>query len=332
MFENIRRLNYKVIDFYNSWVEIVDRTRVNIYSDTDSSYMLIELPFNKFEDVHKTVEYTQEIAESINNLYLDVLNNIVKENANLDPEFNLMNFKSEVVAYRGFFKGKKHYGLAKIWDEGNFLPEAKLKKTGGQIVKADATEIGFKLLTELYNYFILDFKITDKNILYKKVFVELRTKYIQQLKNDIKTFNIKSFGIPKKWGLKEFKVIPKQVLGAMLYNTIFENTLRPGDSLMLIQIKVKNLKIIMDAFNQLKNNNNINEYQLSKDRINNKLNVISVPMDIYKNPEKIKLLLKSFKDFDIELDLDIIINFNIDMKLAQYEDLFDDEIKRKVLK
>ena len=64
----IKKLKAKDISFEPFWIETCDRTRVNAYSDTDSSYQIIELPFNKFEDVHKTVDYTQEIAKSINKL------------------------------------------------------------------------------------------------------------------------------------------------------------------------------------------------------------------------------------------------------------------------
>ncbi len=329
---NIKKLKAKDIKFDPFWIETVDRTRVNAYSDTDSSYQIITLPFNKFEDVHKTVDYTQEVATSINDLYLDVLNTTLAEHANLDPDFNLMNFKSEVVAFRGFFRSKKYYGLAKIWDEGNFLPKPKLKKTGGQIVKADTTQISYEFLSKIYEYFVLNFEITDKAELYKKVFIDLRNEYIQKLKKDIHEFNISSFGIPKKWGLKDFKVLPKQVLGAMLYNTIFENVLRPGDSIMLVQIKIKNLKKILDLQSKLKKENKLNEYQLTKDLINDKLNVISFPSGIDKHPEKIENLKKVFQQYDIELDLDTIIDFNIDMKLIQFDVLFEDEIKRKVLK
>ena len=35
----------------------------------NSSYMKIKLPFNKFEDVHKTVDFTQNVATLINDLY-----------------------------------------------------------------------------------------------------------------------------------------------------------------------------------------------------------------------------------------------------------------------
>jgi len=329
---NIKKLKSKDISFDPFWIETCDRTRVNAYSDTDSSYQILELPFNKFDDVHKTVDYTQEIASAINNLYLDVLNTTLAEHANLDPDFNLMNFKSEVVAFRGFFRSKKYYALAKIWDEGNFLPHPKIKKTGGQIVKADTTQISFEFLSKIYEYFVLKFDITDKTELYKKVFIDLKNEYTEKLKNDIHEFNISSFGIPKKWGLKDFKVLPKQVLGAMLYNTIIENTLRPGDSLMTVQIKIKNFKKIINYQNELKKANELNEYQLTKELINDKLNVISLPSGIDKNKDKIKKIKEIFNKFEIELDFDTIIDFNIDMKLVQFDCLFEDSIKRKVLK
>jgi len=88
----------KIYNFEDRWIEKADKVRYSIYSDTDSSYLLIDTPFNKFENVEKTVEYTQVIAKSINNYYSHFLNKWLHERMGLDPDFNLMNFKSEVVA------------------------------------------------------------------------------------------------------------------------------------------------------------------------------------------------------------------------------------------
>ena len=316
----------KIYHFEDRWVEKADKARYSIYSDTDSAYLLVDTPFNKFNDNEKTVEYTQVVAKSINNYYAHFLNNELHERLGLDPEYNLMNFKSEVVAYRGFFRGKKYYALAKIWDEGNFLKNPKLKKTGGQIVKSDVTELSRDLMTEIYNTLVLNFEIKDINQLYRIIFRDLYKKYYDLLKKSINNFELDKFTIPKKWGAKEYKSIPTQVKGAMLYNLIFKNNVRPGDGIRAIQIRIKNFKKIIDTYNIRKQEGSIDEFIIKPEDINKKLNIISFPYDnAYTSDE----ILSKLKEFDIELDFDTIIDFNIDKKIIQFQDLFSDEVKRK---
>ena len=179
------------------WIENIDKNESLLYSDTDSQYVKVKLPFNKFDDVKKLVEFTQERAKNMNEIYLNELNTRLKEYAGLDPDYNPMNFKSEVVAYRGFFRSKKYYALAKIWDEGNFFAKPKLKKTGGQILKADSTKITFDMLTEIYHALVLDFNLkTDKEIAYK-IFKKIKYNYVIKIKQAINKFDINEIGIPK---------------------------------------------------------------------------------------------------------------------------------------
>ena len=318
------------IDFQPNWIETVGTNKEIGYGDTDSLYLIVNLYFDKFDDVSRTVNFSQEIAKRSNDNYLNILNDRLVKRAGLNPEYNLMNFKSEVVAYRGFFKGKKYYSLAVIWNEGNFYDNPVVKKTGGQIVKADSTEIIKDFLIKIYNYFVLNFDIKDEFTLYKKVFVDLKNQYINEIKNDINDFNIRKFSIPKKWGTKSFKVIPKQVLGGMLFNTIFENILRPGDSLFMVQIKIKSFKKISELV-KTSEKDEASEYKLSPELVTDKLNVISVPYNFIDNTDNIERLKNKFLEYDIELDFDTITLFNINMKLDQFNNLFKEEIKRKIL-
>jgi len=318
---------HDIYTFPDKWVETVDKNDTNRYSDTDSAYILFALGFSKFEDDHKTVDYSQEMAKKINENYLDVLNNKVGPYIGINPKFNLMNFKSEIVAYRGFFNAKKYYALAKIWEEGNFYEKPNLKKTGGQILKADSTKLIYDLLNEIYQYLVLRFDITDENELYRIIFKELKEKYSGLILESFKNFTIKNIGIPKKWGLRDFKSIPGHVVGSMFYNTFFENTLRPGDSILAFQVKLNNLKLIDEKFQEKMKANEINEWTLSKDMINSKLNMFAVPSGI--SPEKLKEIKQLFLEYNIELDFDTILNFNVIKKLDQFEKLFSDDIIRR---
>ena len=319
------------INFQDKWIETVGFNEEIAYGDTDSLYLKVNLPFNKFESESKTVDYSQQIAGRANDNYLNVLNGLLSKRAGINPEYNLMNFKSEVVAYRGFFRSKKYYALAKIWDEGNFFDHPKLKKTGGQILKSDSTKIMYQFLEEIYNYLVLEFDIKDEFELYKIIFRDLPKKYKEKVKNFINTFDIEYIGIPSKWGLKEFKNVPKQVRGAKLYNFLFNDNLRPGDSMLTVQIKVNNLKKLFQYYEEKKKLNALSVYQLNYEDINNKLNFISIPFGMEKDKDKLKEMNSILQKFDIKLDYDLIIDFNIDMKLAQFNDLFSEEIKRKLI-
>jgi DNA polymerase elongation subunit (family B) len=236
-----------------------------------------------------------------------------------------MNFKSEVVAYRGFFRGKKYYALAKIWDEGNFLDKPKLKKTGGQLVKSDVTSISKDLITEIYETLVLEFELDDINKIYRKIFKELYNKYKIILKEAINNFDIDKFTIPKKWGVGNYKQIPTHVKGAMLYNLIFKNTIRPGDGIRAVQIKINNFKKLINTYNQRKKERLIDEYTIPLEEINKKLNIISFPYDSTSKEE----ILKVLEEYGIVLDYDTILDFNIDKKIVQFQDLFSEDVKRK---
>ena len=304
------------------FIEDVDLSEFTLYSDTDSSYALIPLPFPKMENIQNTVDYVQELAKELNEKYLSLFNDTVVKYGNVDPNYNFMDFKSEVVAYRGFFNAKKYYGLTKMWDEGKFFDVPKIKKTGGQIVKADSTKITYDLLTDIYNILLVDFSITDEIILYRKIFIDLKKKYFKRVEEAVNNYNINDFGIPKKWGLRQLKTIPKQVEGAMLYNYLFKDILRPGESLMQTQIKINVSKLLQYTHSHPVKG----QFMLPPDKITQKLNVISFPVDL--NKEDINLIHKKFEDLDIQFDLREILEFNIDKKINQFTKLFRDETIR----
>jgi hypothetical protein len=212
-----------------------------------------------------------------------------------------------------------------MWDEGKFFDIPKIKKTGGQIVKADSTRITFDLLTDVYNILLVDFSITDEIILYRNIFIDLKKKYFKRVENAVSSYDIKDFGIPKKWGLRQLKTIPKQVEGAMLFNYLFKDILRPGESLLQTQIKINVSKLLQ--YTHL--NPPTGQFMLPSDKITSKLNVISFPVDL--NEEDIDLIHKKFKELDIQFDLREILEFNVDKKINQFTKLFRDETIRMAI-
>ncbi len=309
----------------SGFIENVDNSEFALGADTDSSYSKIPLPFSKFEDNHKVVDFAQDLAYKFNQEYLKTFNETVVKYGNVDPAYNEMDFKSEIVAYRGIFLAKKYYGLAKMWEEGTFFTEPKIKKTGGQIVKADSTKIIFDLLTEVYDILLLDFTITDEIQLYRKLYIDLKSKYIKRAQTAVTNMNYQDFGIPKKWGLGKLKTIPKQIKGAMLFNYLFDDTLRPGDGMLQCQIIVNAERLLQYA-----GTNPVgSKYQLDKNLINDKLNVISFPFDMTE--QDFDIVQKKFIELNIRFDLGTIVNFNVDMKLDQFMKLFSEETRRLAL-
>jgi len=305
------------------FIEKVDFSKFTLYSDTDSSYSMVPLPFSKFEDQHKTVDYAQNIASELNKKYLEIFNETVVKFGNVDPAYNQMDFKSEIVAYRGFFNAKKYYALTKMWDEGTFFDDPVVKKTGGQIVKADSTPIVLDLLTEVYDTLLLDFTITSEIELYRKIFFDIKSKYIKRVELAVKEFNIKEFAVPKKWSLKTLKSIPKQVEGAMLYNYLFRDIFRPGESILQVQTIITPSAIL----SKMDENPPGTKYVIQPAQITHKVNNVSFPVDFGSCAEDKQEAKEIFEEFGIQLDLRTILDFNVNLKLAQFEKIFSDETR-----
>jgi len=309
------------------FIETVDFSKFTLYSDTDSAYALVPIPFNKFNDDHVTVDYAQNIARELNERYLQIFNDTIVKFGNVDPEYNFMDFKSEIVAYRGFFNAKKIYGLTKMWDEGTFYDPPDVKKIGGQIVKADSTPIVLDLLTEVYNTLLMDFSITDEVELYRKIFFEIKQKYLKRTEEAVSNFNIHEFGIPKKWSLKQLKTIPKQVEGAMLYNYLFKDNFRPGESILQTQVIINSGKLLQYMGEYPPRS----KYQIQTATITSKVNNISFPVDFGQHPEDVIEAKKIFEEMNIQLDMRTILDFNVNMKLDAFKKLFSPETIRMAI-
>ena len=313
----------------DGFIEKTENDDYLLYADTDSAYLLYDLPFDKYNDIHQLVDYIQGIARELGTIYNDSLNYYVGTFANMNPEYNTMDFKSEVVAYKGFFNTKKFYALAKCWDEGTFFEEKpKIKETGGQIKKSDVTQITKKLLTEIYSLLVTDLHQNNLEDMYRIIFIDLKNKYKLQIMEDIKNLEFKSFSIPKKWGHTE-KTIPPPVMGAKLFNCIIEDTFRPSDSFIVVKVHI-DIEKLKKFIQENPGNDDKYTLQLSEvQELGDKLKNISLPPDMTPS-QKEKLLIR-MEQLSIKLDYDEIINFNIDMKIEPYDKLFSDEIKMKVL-
>ena len=304
------------------FVNKTDKDAYQVYSDTDSAYVLIKLPFSKTKDIQKTVIYCQAIAERLNKSYQKALELYFYRASNWHPEFNAMNFKSEVIAFKGFFGAKKFYGLGNIWKEGTFYDELDLKTTGGQIKKADITRVTKEMLSEIYVLLCLKLEATDQKLMYNTIFKKIKNKYTLKLREAIAKMDLSYFVIPKKWSFGEKKVVPAQIVGAKFFNRIIKDTISIGDSVSVLPIKF-NFKTVIGW---LEKNPCSNDNMMTNEEFSTKINYISLPVKI--SPDEFQFIQNRFKELSIVMNVDDIINFNIDMKLEPYKKLFSIETQR----
>ena len=304
------------------FVNKTDKDAYQVYSDTDSAYVLIKLPFSKTKDIQQTVIYCQAIAERLNKSYQKALELYFYRASNWHPEFNAMNFKSEVIAFKGFFGAKKFYGLGIIWKEGTFYDELDLKTTGGQIKKADITRVTKEMLSEIYVLLCLKLEATDQKLMYNTIFKKIKNKYTLKLREAIAKMDLSYFVIPKKWSFGEKKVVPAQIVGAKFYNRIIKDTISIGDSVSVLPIKF-NFKTVIEW---LEKNPCSNDNMMTNEEFSTKINYISLPVKI--SPDEFQFIQNRFKELSIIMNVDDIINFNIDMKLEPYKKLFSIETQR----
>jgi hypothetical protein len=297
------------------FIEEIDSKEELIYSDTDSAYLRTYLGFNKFDDVNATVQYIIDISKEMDATYIKALNYYLGTFGGVDPEYNTMNFKSELIATKGFFNAKKYYSLAALWVEGNFMSEPEIKNKGGQIAKSDKSQCTDELLNEIYHYVTLDQKMNDKDQLEKLIFTKLAKKYTKKIQDSIQAGDLYYFALPKRWG-KADKVIPKWITGAKLYNFGVEDYFRPGDSLMTFPIKLNLGKV----YNALQQNGDYKKFGLTLSDVNTKLDMLSIPTKLTEEQtEKLKMF---FDTYQVKPNYDEIINFNIELKLDQFRKLF----------
>ena len=304
------------------FVNKTDKDAYQVYSDTDSAYVLIKLPFSKTKDIQQTVIYCQAIAERLNKSYQKALELYFYRASNWHPEFNAMNFKSEVIAFKGFFGAKKFYGLGIIWKEGTFYDELDLKTTGGQIKKADITRVTKEMLSEIYILLCLKLEATDQKLMYNTIFKKIKNKYTLKLREAIAKMDLLYFVIPKKWSFGEKKVVPAQIVGAKFFNRIIKDTISIGDSVSVLPIKF-NFKTVIEW---LEKNPCSNDNMMTNEEFSTKINYISLPVKI--SPDEFQFIQNRFKELSIVMNVDDIIDFNIDMKLEPYKKLFSIETQR----
>ena len=315
------------------FIETVEQSPALLYADTDSLYICAQ---NKnetehgedFKDIYITnkndknqwpnvIEQANIMAREINDEIGFQLAENLGTRAGLDPDYQSIFFKTEVIAVRMIqFNVKKTYALAYFYDEGKILENPVTKKTGGQINKSSTPRLSKQIFEDIY-YNLLYTDVQSVEELKEKIFAELYNKHVNDFKSYFDVMNFREIGLPYKYGFG--KNMTKWIWGAMFYNTFFKDELRPGASMYALYIRYNQ--------NKLKNllaKNNLNSFQLNSNLIDRKWDMISVPVEL--GSEFYNLYKKEIdwlkQEIDFELSWDHNKDIVVDKKFLQFKTFF----------
>jgi hypothetical protein len=309
-----------MITFEEGFIETIEKSPELKYTDTDSIYSAFKTDVNKYhkDNWSELIDQAIYLATKINDNINDTMVNYFSERAGLDPSFQTLYFKTEMVALRMLqYDIKKTYSLSYIYDEGKYLSDPEIKNTGGHIKKSGTPDISKQLLKDIVTT-MLKKEITDINELASVIFKNILDDYTLRYKNAYESYNIPYFGIPYKYGFT--KKATKWVLGAKFFNLFFHDELRPGVSMYAVYISynASKLKKLIDDKGETSN------FKLSNPEVDNTFDMLSIPietsdkfLETYK--ETIQYL---YNTIDFRLSYDKNYNFCIQKKIDPYKKFF----------
>ena len=267
-------------DFYEK-VEIPGALKRVLYSDTDSIYITIPTKESILDlSQDQKWQIVLETAKRINDAIIKYLKEYYLPKANINPEHNMTDFKSEILANSMFFTGvKKSYALEVECKEGVFLDPPKVKYTGIQIVKSDASKYTQEMLKDMIAGVMLNIKIKDK----EKALIQVVNEYEKKFRIDCQNFDFQDLGLPGKWGKKDL-----HINGMKLYNFLFnEEIFNMGSSGKFIYCKFKNKHKFKDKLDIEKTNGINVPYEYDKEKLKEYMSRYSIEVDIKTHWSKI---------------------------------------------
>jgi len=263
-------------DYYRN-VEEVGFLKHVLYSDTDSIYIVI--PANSKDlAVKKKIELAQKVSEDINK---DIQNYVVDKifkRANIEPEHNMIDFKTEVIMDSIMFipKIKKQYAFKMVAEDGKIFDKPIVDYKGIQIVRSDATNIGKRLLRNSIENVVLNIEIKKKD----------KINHILKIVNDTyeeflklcEEFKFEDVTVSTKWGKD------KTTINSMLiYNFISNsNFFLPASAGRFLYCKFGNIPKLRASGVDTK-----------------KINAVSIPYTY--SPEELKA---KFQEYSITVNLE----------------------------
>ena len=309
------------IKFEKGFIETVEQCPALLYADTDSLYICAQddtVDKSDKEQWSTIIQKSGKIAKEINDEITAQLVGDLGSRAGLDPEYQSIFFKTELVALRMLqFNVKKTYAILYFYDEGKVLDHPAIKKTGGQIKKSSTPRISKKIFEEIYST-ILYTEMESIEELKNKIFGELYKKYVTQFKEYFEAWNFQEIGLPNKYGFGKNMV--KWIWGAQFYNTFFKDELRPGASMYCLYIKYNQNKL-----KRLLTRHTPTTYTLKLQEVQPKWDMLSVPVELgvdffntYK--DQIKMLER---EIDLQLAWDHNRDNIVDKKFLQFKTFFE---------
>lgn len=269
-------LNYK--GYVYDW-EIPETNNFNvngvIVHNTDSLFIVIPSQVKDLS-VEEKNDLASKVSKDINDRITDFLKSNYFKRANISPDYNFTDFKTEMIIESIMFipDVKKNYAYKSIIENGKLKEIPEIKYKGIQVVKIDASKLSQNLLKEMIQNIILniDIKKEDKLKHIAKAVDDTNSIFQNCIENAI----FEDIGIACKWSKS------KSTINSMkLYNFIMEeNVFNLGSAGRFIYTKFGNL----DYFKKL-------DIDVSK------LNAVCIPFSY--SPEKVK---EKFKQYGIIID------------------------------
>jgi len=304
-----------------------------LYSDTDSLFVFIDnytrilergWDLSKPEIVKKVYEdFIKPLAIEINDYLKQRWQGEVLNYCNVSPEWNTLDFKTEIVMDAiAFIDAKKRYFVNMLMDDKVLYDPPKVKITGFEVVRSDAAPFTKELQMDIIQTFI-DYRREIEKL--PAVYIERKMYWVNRYNESVRELNLKYIGIPSSWSKANYKKEPAYVLAAKFWNTIFKDELRPGKKSYRLSIKITNplkLKKRIDEILKTKKKTELSGYQLKEiftmknplQWIKEKINVIFVPPGI-----KPKFLLDKLKEVGIEIDFQTQREKVLDEKIKNFD-------------
>lgn len=240
-----------------------------ITGDTDSIFCCFE-KFPKEKSIATIQEYCKQIEEFLNE------NKIIEcvKRHNVDPKYNRLELKNELIISRGIFLAKKRYAIRVINNEGKNVN--KINYMGLEIKRSDYPSKSKEFLGELSELILKTEKFKISKLL---GFIERKEK---EFRNAILNGE-KGVGRPVSYGkhIEDYKTIPQGVRAMEAWNKVMYHIHNPGNKAYMFWVRGIDFEKISDEKEREKIRKNYNKFVEE----GNKLEVIAVPDEEARLPE-----------------------------------------------
>lgn len=244
-----------------------------IYGDTDSLFIIIK---SDVKDLDDKINLAAKTGKDINSRIEEYLKGTYFKRANISPEYNQTDFKTEIIIDSILFIPdiKKQYAYKTIVKNNKVLEKPKVEYKGIQVVRVDATKLGQRLLREVIENIILNSNVKkeDKIAHVLKAVNDTHNEFLKCIEDAY----FEDIGISCKWG-KDTSIINSM----KIYNFIMgDNTFSASSAGRFIYCKFGNLDLFKSLNIDLKKINSIViPYNYSSDLVKEKFEEYKIVLD-----------------------------------------------------